>query len=277
VIGAGTLFLGGDNSAALDFASVFLLGVGAAPGPTIAIGNELAFGAGTIDFQPLSASTLRSADASPYVIANPLRFSDAGVNEVTFGAPATGNLTFTGPVTLNGNLEATVANTSTTLSGAISSAQELFKDGAGTLILSGLLENDYSGGTRVGEGLLTVQKDGGLGSGDVLVLAGGALKLELGTNNNYISDTGSLLLSGTGSPVSLAYTGSPDVIAGLSFDQGNTFVTPGVWGSLASDAQFKSAAFTGTGTLQVVPEPATAASLLGGLGLLLGMRRRRAA
>ncbi|MGV3533255.1 MAG: beta strand repeat-containing protein [Chthoniobacteraceae bacterium] len=276
VIGGGTLFLGGDNTAAINAASSFFLGGNSGQGPIIQVGNDLAFGAGTIDFQAFAASTITSASAAAHTIANPLTFSDSSNNQVTFGAAATGDLTFSGPATLNGDLHAIVENATTSLTGAISGSYAVIKDGAGSLVLGGSDANTHSGGTTVMEGLLTVQKDGGLGSGDVTLLAGGSLKLELGTLNNYISDDGQLLLSGTGSTVALAFTGASDVIAGLSFDQGNTFVTPGVWGSLTSDAEFKSAAFTGPGTLTVVPEPATAMSLLGGLGLLLGMRRRRA-
>jgi hypothetical protein len=135
--------------------------------------------------------------------------------------------------------------------------------------------NTFSGGTVVGSGVLDVQKSGGLGTGDVLVSSGATLKLELGTGNNYISDSGKLLLA-VGSPVvELAFTGVPDTIFALSFDGGATFVQSGIWGSPTSGAQFTSSVFTGTGTVLVVPEPSAAALLLGCV-TLLGLRRRRA-
>ena len=96
IIGAGTAFLGADNSAVVGTANLFLLGLGTEAGPTIEIGNDRAFGLGTIDFQPLSNSTLQSSDATPRTIANALRFSDASLNRAAFGAPGTGDLTFTG-------------------------------------------------------------------------------------------------------------------------------------------------------------------------------------
>lgn len=277
ILGTGTLSLGGDNSVAIDAMNSFLLGGGTAPGPIIEVGNDLAFGTGTIDFQPLAASTVKSASATAHTIANPLKFSDSTLNQATFGAAGTGDLIFTGPATLNGDLEAAIQNVSTTLSGAISGDHAVTKTGPGTLVLAGLEANDYSGGTTVSIGMLDVRKDGGLGTGDVSVFDGATLKLELGVTNNYISDDGVLLLAAGSPVVNLAFTGVPDTIAGLSFDGGNTFAAPGIWGSPTSGAEFTSSVFTGTGTLLVVPEPATAASLLGGLGLLLGARRRRSA
>ncbi len=276
VLGTGTLVVGGDNTFAINSAGSFLLGNGSAPGPIVAIGNDLGFGAGAIDFQAASASTLRSTDTTVRTIANPLKFSDASLNLVTFGAAGSGDLIFTGPANLIGNLEVTVLNTSTALAGAITGSAALTKAGAGTLVLSGLDANSYTGGTTVSSGVLNVQKDDGLGLGDVSVLNAATLKLELGTSNDYISDTGRLLLAAGSPVVNLAFTGAPDSIAGLSFDGGNTFAAAGTWGSLTSGATFTSPVFTGTGTLSVIPEPATALTLLSGV-VLLSLRRRRAA
>jgi hypothetical protein len=51
---------------------------------------------------------------------------------------------------------------------------------------------------------------------------------------------------------------------------------PGTYGSTASSADFKDDTFfSGSGVLTVVPEPASAAFLVGGLGVFLGRRRRR--
>ena len=274
VIGTGTLFLGGDNSAVLTAANSFLLGIGGAAGPTVQVGHNAAFGAGTIDFQSAANATIASNNATARTISNNLQFSDSFLNQVTFGAPATGDLTFTGAATLLGNTEITVQNTSTTLSGSISGTASLTKFGPGTLVLDGLGANTFNAGTTLIEGSLTVRKNGGLGVGDVFVSSGTTLRLELAAGNNYISDSGKLLLA-PGSPVvQLAFTGTSDTIAALSFDGGVTFAAAGTWGSPTSGAQFTSPVFSGTGTLTVVPEPGSIA-LLAGCTVLLGLRRRR--
>jgi fibronectin-binding autotransporter adhesin len=273
VIGTGTLRLGGDNSAVLSGFS-FLLGNGTAAGPVIQAGHDLAFGSSTIDFQPLSNSTITSSNATARTFVNNLQFSDAGLNQVTFGAPGTGNLTFNGTANLNGNTEIAVQNASTEISGSVNGFASLTKNGPGTLVLSGIDANNYLGTTTVNSGVLNVKKDGGLGIGDVFVASEATLKLELGTSNNYISDDGRLLLA-SGSPVvNLDFTGTPDTVAGLSFDGGATFVANGIWGSPTSGAQFTSPAFTGTGTLNVVPEPTIGGVFAAGT-MLLGLRRKR--
>jgi autotransporter-associated beta strand protein len=273
VIGTGTLNLGGDNSAVLGSGFSFFLGTGTAAGPVIQAGNDLAFGGATIDFQPASNSTITSSNATARTFNNNLQFSDPVLNQATFGAPGTGNLTFNGFVSLSGNTEISVQNTVTEISGGITGFASLTKNGPGTLALSGLDGNAYIGTTTVNAGVLDVKKDTGLGIGDVVVASGATLKLELGVTNDYISDDGRLLLA-AGSPiVNLAFTGTPDTILGLSFDGGATFVQNGIWGAPGSGAQFTNAAFTGTGTLNVVPEPSIAAVFAVG-SALLGFRRR---
>jgi autotransporter-associated beta strand protein len=274
IIGSGTIFLGGDNSAVVAAANSFLLGLGTDSGLTVQVGNNAAFGQGTIDFQPVVNATIVSNNSTARTIANPIKFSDTFLNHVTFGAPGTGNLTFSGATTLSGNLEVSIQNAATTLSGAISGAASVTKQGPGTLVLGGSNVNTFSGGAFVTEGVLDVTKDGGLGTGDVSVASGTTLKLELATGNNYISDSGRLLLA-TGTPiVELAFTGTPDTVAALSFDGGVTFAAPGIWGSPTSGAQFTSPVFVGSGKLLVVPEP-SAAALFASCAALLGLRRRR--
>jgi fibronectin-binding autotransporter adhesin len=272
VIGTGTILLGGNNSAAIGAANLFLLGAGFDLGPTVRIGHNSAFGAGTIDFQPTSSPTLLSSDSTARTITNPLAFNDFALNSVTFGSVGTGDLTFSGDATLMGNLEMSVLNASTTLSGRLTGFASVTKSGPGTLVLGGAVQNDYSGGTLVNGGILVVQKDGGLGLGDASVAAGATLRLELGTSNNYISDSGRLLLASGSAAVNLAFSGIPDLIAGLSFDGGQTFAPAGIWGSPTSGAQFTSPVFTGTGTLQVVPEPGILGLL--SLGALVGLMPR---
>lgn len=277
VIAPGTLVLGGDNSALLGFNQTFLLGSGTGAGPTVQVGNDLALGFATIDFQPVANSTIASSDTTAHTFANNLRFSDTASNLATFGSAGTGDLTFTGSATLLGNTEIAVQNSKTTLSGGISGLASLTKSGPGTLVLNGFDLNTFEGGTSVNSGVLQVEKAGGLGTGNVSVASGATLKLELDlAGNDYISDSGRLLLAAGTPLVQLDFTGTPDTIAALSFDGGTTFVTPGIWGSPTSGAQFTSPLFSGAGTLNVlaVPEPNTAA-LFVACTALLGLRRRR--
>jgi autotransporter-associated beta strand protein len=126
----------------------------------------------------------------------------------------------------------------------------LAKTGNNTFALAGSTPNLYGGATTVSGGTLDVQMDGGLGSGSVAVAVGATLKLELGSANNYLNDSASLLLNPNAS-VNLAYTGT-DAVQALSFDGGATFQAAGTWGAAGSGAQFTDARFAGAGLLNVL-------------------------
>jgi hypothetical protein len=73
-------------------------------------------------------------------------------------------------------------------------------------------------------------------------------------------------------PVNLAFTGSPDQIAGLSFDGGVTFQATGTWGSSSSGATHQdNTHFSGTGTLLVgvVTKPVITGVISTARGLVL--------
>ncbi|MCX5656348.1 MAG: autotransporter-associated beta strand repeat-containing protein, partial [Planctomycetota bacterium] len=120
----------------------------------------------------------------------------------------------------------------------------LIKEGGGTLTLSQV--NTYLGDTRVDAGTLSI-------------------------SNAYLADAAAVRML-TGGVLNLT-TGTTDTIGALYFD--NVLQATGTWGALSSGAQHESAFITGTGRLDVVPEPATMAFvLLGGVGLLARRRRR---
>jgi hypothetical protein len=132
--------------------------------------------------------------------------------------------------------------------------------------------NTYSGGTSLlSNATLYAETDGALGTGNVTV--SGTLKLENGSTNNYIADTASLVVN-SGGAVILNYTGA-DVISGLTVN-GVTYGA-GTYGGAGSGAATIISAFSGNGTLTVVPEPATTGLVLIGLGGLLAYawRKRR--
>ncbi len=133
----------------------------------------------------------------------------------------------------------------------------LAKLGSGTLALTGT--NTYSGGTVVNAGTLNVTADGGLGSGNVIVANGATLTLGGGVTNGYIGTAANLLVGST-AVVNLNYSGT-DTVYALSTDGGNTFVSPGVYGSAASGAPNSVASFTGSGQLNVLSKPSLSVAL----------------
>jgi len=104
--------------------------------------------------------------------------------------------TWTGPVNLQSNASITVAGTSSssvTLSGTISGAGMMIKDGGGTLVLSGT-GNSWTGGTQVNKGTLTVSAGSAISTAQ-LVMAATASGTGLTLNN---SQTVSCLYSNFG-------------------------------------------------------------------------------
>jgi hypothetical protein len=107
--------------------------------------------------------------------------------------------------------------------------------------------------------LLIAEADGALGTGNVIIEAGGRLMLRSGAASNYIAN-GALLqisLGAAAGTVNLDFSGT-DTIGSISFDGGATLAAAGTWGSPASNAEHSSGLFTGAGILNVVSGPAAA-------------------
>lgn len=161
----------GDNSA--GYAGTTTLARG-----TLLLGHDAAMGTGTFAFQTNNDSTarIRSADSTDRTIANPMLIAAQSTNNVNarhqFGSAGTGNLDFTGPITIDGNRKLEIFNT-TTFSGDMTGAGGFtMQTAAGTLILAG--SNDYTGATNVNAGTLLVHGINS-GTGTVTVNAGGTL------------------------------------------------------------------------------------------------------
>ena len=97
---------------------------------------------------------------------------------------------------------------------------------------------------------------------------------------NAIADTATLSLAG-GATAGVADDGYADLGAGINdlvagLILGGVAEGPGTYGSTSSGASFQSNEYlAGTGIITVVPEPSTAALLLGACGVLLGFKRFR--
>lgn len=93
-------------------------------------------------------------------------------NDSTLQAGANG-ITLSKPITLNGTANIDTNNFSLTLAGIIGGSGQLKKINGGTLILSG--SNNYSGGTTVNAGTLSIFSESNLGSGPLTMLGGTTL------------------------------------------------------------------------------------------------------
>jgi len=166
-----------------------------------------------------------------------------------------GTLQFTGIGTMGTDLPIAItsggatidtpyADTNLALTGTVSGAGSLTKTGLGVLTLAS--SASYGGDTTVNGGTLSLGRD---------FLA----------NNSKVSISGALL--------NLNYNAT-DVIGALYFN--GMEQAAGIWGAMGSGAQHESAFLTGTGFLQVIPEPSSIALLAAGfVGLLAYAWRKR--
>ena len=179
-----------------------------------------------------------------------------------------------------------------TLSGSISGTGMLTLTAPGSNADLGRLslggDNSYSGGTLVRGGMLIISSaSADFGTGDVAILSGNSMftgasaSLQISTGVlNAIADTATLSLAGGGAfgvaddGYASLQGGINEVVGGLTL--GGVPQPFGTYGSSTSGATFTNDEyFSGTGIITVVPEPGTAALVIGGLGSLLGMQRRR--
>lgn len=129
--------------------------------------------------------------------------------------------------------------------------------------------NTYSGGTSVLQNSwLIAQADGTLGAGNLSV-TGAQLTLQAGGTNNYIADTATVAFSALrANAINLNYLGS-DVVGGISLDGGTTFLGAGDYSATTLNTLYGSNAFTGNGSLTVVPEPSQTTMIAGAALLML--------
>lgn len=286
--GTVALSLKGDGTIELNGTSTFTGGA-STDGPSsvaIVLGNDHALGTGTFS---LNSNANVQAGGGARTIGNAITMNGSLL------VSGSNNLTFTGPVTSAGGQITVLNNATTTFAGTVfisnlsGVGRTLEISGTGAVVIDGVVRdfngagaagtlayrgssiltlnntNTYSGGTVLSqqEGTIIALKDGAFGTGNVRLTAGHVtLTLQNGATNNYIADTASLSYVNTDT-INLEYSGT-DYVMTLIVDGVPQGI--GVYGASATNPD---GAFTGSGTVTVVPEPAT--SILIGVALFFGV------
>ena len=199
-------------------------------------------------------------------ISNNITVASGAAGSLFLGGVTGGTPTYSGTITLNGNLLLESAAAGVTLSGMITGAGGLTTVSDATFTISGT--NTYSGGTTINAGTLIATVDGALGTGNVSLTAGSVTLTLQGATTNYIADTATLSYITTDT-VNLNYTGT-ETVMGLTVD--GVAQAPGLYGAGGTNPD---GVFSGTGFINVIPEPGTIVMFGLGLGLLAGVNRFR--
>lgn len=196
------------------------------------ITNAASIGTGALTLGSISGMTLNNTSGTAVTLSNALILNNnsAGSSSANnFIFTGSSSMTITGPIAFNGfDKSLRVDNNALTLTGAISEdagSRALFKNGAGTLILSNSA-NAYSGSTFITSGVL-----------EVSTLANGGANSSMGTSSNAATN---LLISNSST---LRYTGT-----GASTDRLLT-ITNGTAGSFVESSGSGALVFTNTGAI----------------------------
>lgn len=198
-VGGGITKLGG-GTLTLSNANTYT-GMTSVNAGILALGNNASVGTGILRF---AGGTVASNNATARTISNAVEFTGGG----TIGTASTGNVTFTGDVSLGAAVRTITTNSDATFSGVVSgTGGGITKQGTGTLTLSNA--NAYTGVTLIGAGTLAIGNNAALGTGG-LRLDGGTLASTDGTARTIANtvDFASSSTVGSAGTGNLTFTGA---------------------------------------------------------------------
>jgi autotransporter-associated beta strand protein len=227
---------------------------------TLFVNTGSAVGTGTLSIS--NGTTLSVSGVSARSLANQV----AVKGDFTLGGVNKAKLTLSGDVDLGGaERKITIGNVLGDIISGVVSNGALNIEGVGPLTLSGA--NTYAGGTTVSSGSLFGASAGAFGTGGMTVADGATLILGNAATLDDLID----LVLGSSSVLQLDFTGA-DTVGSISLDGGLTTLAAGTYDASALTG-LGDGTYTGTGSLTVIPEPATIGML--GLGALITMMLRR--
>jgi fibronectin-binding autotransporter adhesin len=267
-LGTGTVsIVGNAGTNRLELSGGITLGnaivqSGKQPTPTLAAPSIVSVSGantltGTVTVQSGGTATAIQSDlGSTLTLSNPTAITSGATGTRIVGFKGAGDIVVSGAIT-NG------------LAGTLS----VEKLGTGTLTLSSA-SNTYTGTTTVSEGTLATAATGNLGTGNVIVADVVGATLVLG-NSASIADTATLFFASDSTITLNNLLGTETVLTVTETDGDLQSLIAGTYSAGDLNNYFGVTSFGGQGTLTVVPEPS--AALLGGLGVLGLLRRRRQA
>ena len=274
-----------DGGALLTVTPIYV-GATVALGGAASTGNSVNLGNGTANTASLtvgaSATQFNTAAGYDGVYTVPGATTAVAVQTSSYTVPTTGSLTTQGinlidsTSTLtfnNGRLVAGSSSSGTLVSGlgSINLAGPAYISTGSTNSVTTLISGSGSF-TKEGTGTLDLTQINTYTGDTIVAASGGILQME----NAYLADAAAVRLF-SGGQMNLNTSGATDTVGALYFD--GVLQAGGTWGGTNSSATNKNATYFGTGTgmlsVAAIPEPASA--LLGGLGMLTLLRRRRSA
>ena len=196
ITGPGNLVKNQDGTLSLSGSNTFTGGVFIDRGTLEITAGTL--GSGTLELGTTGGDTAQAATlsigASGLTMARNMTVNTGGNRTLSF-AQASGESAVSGTLTLNRNFAVNVSNASATgnLTGAISGSNRIFKDGAGTLVLSG--SKAFSGQTQIGNGIVIANNSNSLGTGNTGTITRG---IDIGVSNDAATSTNASLLATNG-------------------------------------------------------------------------------